>query len=80
MSRSFVSAFRLILSLWMYNRDGGLTRSLICIGTGEDTLGDEIQTLLRIIHPLEQLFLPSWNSFPLAAPDSAETLARATAS
>lgn len=54
--------------------------SLIWIATGEGMLGDELQMLLWIIHPLEQLLLPSWNSFPLAAPDSAETLARATAS
>ena len=58
----------------------GLTHSLVLIGTGEGTLGDELQTLLRIIHPSEQLLWPSWNSFPLAAPDSAETLARAAAS
>lgn len=66
--------------MWICNCDGGLTHSLIHIGTGEGTLGDELQTLLRIIHPSEQLFSPSWNSFPLAAPDSAETLAQATAS
>lgn len=73
-------SFGLMLSLWMCNCDGGLAHPLIRIGTGEGTLGDELQTLLRIIHPSERLFSPSWNSFPLAAPDSAETLARATAS
>lgn len=70
----------LMLSLRTCNCDGGLTHSQIRIGTGEGTLGDELQTLLRIIHPSERLFSPNWNSFPLAAPDSAETLARATAS
>lgn len=64
----------------MCNCDGGLTHSLIRTGTGEGTLGDELQTLLGIIHPPEQLLSPSWNSFPLAAPDSAETLALASAS
>ena len=65
----------------MSNCDGGLAHSSISTGTGEGTRGDELQTLLGIIHPSEQLFFPpSWNSFPLAAPDSAETLARATAS
>lgn len=55
---------QLMLSLWTYHRDGGLVCSLIWIGTGEGMLGDELQMLLWIIHPLEQLFLPSWNSFP----------------
>lgn len=70
---------KLILSLWLCNCN---EHSPDCSGTGEGTLGDELQTLLRIFHPSEQhflFFLPSWNSFPLAAPDSAATLAWATA-
>lgn len=45
-----------------------------------DPLGDELKTLLAIIHPSEELFAPSWSSFSLAALDSAETLAWASAS
>lgn len=64
----------------MCNCDWGFTHSLIRIRTGEGTLGDELQTLPGIIHPSELVFSPSWNSFPLAAPDSAETLAWTIAS
>lgn len=47
---------RPILSLGMCNCNGGLTHSPGCSGMGEGTLGDELQTLLRIFHPSEQQF------------------------
>lgn len=57
--------------------DEGVTHLPVCAGTAEGTAVVELHMLVGILHQSEQLSLPSRNSFPLAAPDRAETLARA---
>lgn len=55
----------------------GVTHSPVCAETAKGTTVVDLHMLVGILHQSEQLSLPSRNSFPLAAPDSAETLARA---
>lgn len=70
---SHSSPFRLLDV--QYNGDEGITHSPVRAQTGKGT-PVELQMLVGILHQSELLSLPGRNSFPLAAPDSAETLAR----